>query len=82
MGKEKKTVRVEDVIAPMNRALRSTDVTPVKDMTPDEAFRMGVATAIETILHHANRYRGFSYLDVDHSIFPPAIPDETRRHYN
>lgn len=82
MTREKKTVRVEDILAPMNRALAAKgNLCHIQDMTPDQAWRAGIASAIETVLQHANRYRGFSYMDVDHSQSPPLIPDETRRQY-
>jgi len=78
---EKKTVNVEEVMAPMNRALAAPSPQCVKGMSADEAYRMGIATALETVLQHARRYRGFSYLDVDHSVYPPHIPDDSRRQY-
>ena len=82
MPREKKTVRVEDVMAPINRALEVDAPSCVTDLSPEEAYRMGMATALESILQHARRYRGFSYLNVDHTVYPPLIPDETRRHYH
>lgn len=83
MTRPRKTVNVDEVLAPMNRALAAPDNTKMfGNMTREQAFREGVASAIETILHHAGRYNGFSYLNVDHSQSPPLIPDETRRHYH
>jgi len=50
-------------------------------LTPEQAYRLGAASALEAVLHETGNYRGFGYLDVDHTVAPAKIPDETRRCY-
>ena len=87
----RKTVDVADVRAMVNTVLAAPDrelpfPQPGKpgkweDVTVQQAYRLGMATLLEAILHRTGGYRGFSYHDVDFTADPPGIPDETRRTY-
>lgn len=51
-------------------------------LTPDQAYRLGAASVLESVLHSTGNYHGFGYLGCDYSTDPVTIPDETRRKYN
>lgn len=52
------------------------------DFTPDQAFRLGIASFIEQILHSTGNYHGFAYLEREvRDDGTPEIGDETRRAY-
>lgn len=94
MTVSRKTIDVDTVRDWVNTRLATPDSTlymkaPGKDrdMTPEEAFRMGIASLLESILHNTGNYRGFGYQDGQITRYAegpgdrPDITDETRRVY-
>lgn len=88
----RKTIRVADLVDRVNGILAVKSLylrAPGKDrdMTPDEAFRMGAASVLEHFLHATGNYRGFSYQPGQITRYAegpgdsPDITDETRRMY-
>jgi hypothetical protein len=70
----RKTIQVAAVREKANHILaHSKDDMPLQ--------RLGVAHMLEQILHMTDQYKGYTYLDMDHTTYPPTIPDETRRVY-
>lgn len=75
----------------VNKALTVPDSSlrmraPGKDreLTQEEAFRTGVLSVLESILHHTGQYKGFGYQDgviPDPDASRPEWGDETRRIY-
>jgi hypothetical protein len=57
MAREKKTVIVEEMLKYANEQLKRTD----EDATRD--FKAGISVMIGHVLHRANRYRGFTFLN-------------------
>jgi hypothetical protein len=71
----RKTIEVEKVKAALNNYLSAS---------PDDAVgqRIGIASALEHILHVTGNYHGFRYLHyVDSSRPNHRSDDETRRYY-
>jgi hypothetical protein len=58
MGK-RKTVSVQDMVTYANMQLARTDEFATKD------FKIGVCTMIESVLHLANQYQGFMFINND-----------------
>lgn len=83
MGK-RKTVSVSWVAERINNLLayRVSLGDSIARLTPEQAYRRGAASVLESILHETGNYHGFGYLDVDRTTDPPTIPDESRRQYN
>jgi hypothetical protein len=83
----RKTTSVAEVLERVNTALQSPEsMLRLTDMhneplSPEQAYRLGMAMVLEQILHSTGNYAGFRYQDVDHTVDPPVIPDETRRQY-
>jgi len=91
----RKTVTVAELKEAVNRMLATPDSTlwmkaPGKDrdMTAEEAFRMGGASLLEQVLHMTGNYKGFGYQDgqVTWAGGEPGsgeaqVGDETRRVY-
>lgn len=52
-------------------------------ITPEQAYRLGAASVLESILHRTGNYAGFSYLGTGpgKDEYSVAIPDESRRQY-
>lgn len=55
----------------------------LKDMTPQQAYRMGAAIMLEMALHETDNYEGYSFLPgiVNYEVSPPEISDDSRRVY-
>ena len=60
---KKKTIPVVPVINWGNKQLRRTDGYATKE------FKSGVCSMIEKVLHEADRYEGFCFMDADDSKF-------------
>lgn len=88
----RKTIEVQVVHQLVNTALATSDSTlrlTQRDgtpYTPEQAFRLGICSVLEQILHRTENYRGFQYnasefvMDRGHSVLRPGY-DESRRHY-
>jgi hypothetical protein len=78
----RKTVDVAKVLRMANHAL-AIDISSI-GATPEEAFRIGVATILEGVLHESDNYHGYAYLDIrfenDGTSNVDSI-DQTRRRY-
>lgn len=83
MSRARKTVDVSELRERVNTALAKTDlyISRRQDITPEQAYRLAIASILEWALHTSGNYKGFGYLDVDHTTDPPTIPDESRRVY-
>jgi hypothetical protein len=90
----RKTIDVDQVRDWVNTRLASPRSVlllnaPGKDreMTPDEAYRLGIASLLEQILHATGNYQGFGYQQGQVTRYAtepgerPEITDETRRVY-
>lgn len=85
----RKTVKVSDLLERVNRALQTSGSTlylraPGKDreLTPAEAYRMGMISVLESVLHETGNYRGFGYQEMRRTEDGEyEIADETRRVY-
>jgi len=77
-----KTVKVADVLAMVNNALTVSNSSLLLEqydgraMTPQEAFRLGQASLLESILHRTDNYAGFSFTDDNR-----GDTDASRRRY-
>jgi uncharacterized membrane protein YpjA len=58
MGK-RKTVSVKDMVDYANLQLSRTDEIATKD------FKIGICTMIESVLHIADQYQGFMFINKD-----------------
>jgi hypothetical protein len=86
----RKTISVEEVKAVVNKLLSYDDPyikCPGKDrnLTTEEALRMGAAEILEFVLEKTGNYHGFGYQN-GQMIFTdgmeyPTVIDETRRVY-
>ena len=61
--KPKKSIQVVPIINWTNKQLKRTDVTASKD------FKCGICAMLEKMLHAANRYEGFSFINNEDSVF-------------
>lgn len=84
----RKTYPVKALVEDVNRVLARPELyvaAPGKDrdMTPAEAFRMGVAMMLEHVLFATGNYNGYGYQEgeVTWDGAEPDIADETRRIY-
>jgi hypothetical protein len=90
----RKTIEVTSITQRVNRALVTRDsdlfltTHPVtgerENMTPEQAFRLGMIHVLESVLHSTGNYHGYSFQAgiVNFSADPPVITgDETRRIY-
>lgn len=84
MTRKRKTINVEQVRMLGNTYMQyGLGMTPVTETAAEaQAARMAVANLLEIVLSMTGNYKGFSFLEVDHSTSPPTIPDESRRHYH
>lgn len=58
----RKTSTVSNVLNRVNHMLRTPDSSlRLEGLTPEQAFRLGAASLLETILHETGNYRGFNY---------------------
>lgn len=80
--------RVNTMLATPNSTLWMKAPGKDRDLTPEEAFRMGMISVLESVLHETGNYKGFGYQtgvitwDVDvHPPVPVSFSDETRRIY-
>ena len=86
--RKRQTVKVADVLAKVNHllahggSLPATDTVSGEPLTTEQAYRLGAASVLESILHDSGNYQGFGYLntsrDDDDAV---VIPDKTRRAY-
>lgn len=87
----RRTIPVAQVVEWVNTRLDGADSTLAltdsagKELTAEQAFRLGAASLLETILHATDNYRGYNFLpdkgitwDGDNK---PTFVDETRRFY-
>lgn len=85
----RKTFNVDELRDRVNRMLETPDSSLYlkapgtdREMTPAEAFRMGLCSVIEGILHETGNYKGFGYHGmIERPGLAWEIPDETRRVY-
>jgi len=85
MGKPRKTVMILSLLEEVNGRNRLSTCSP--------DFRVGWNMLLDTVLHNANAYAGFAYLNSDEvpeGQLPGTVvnergertfPDDTRRHY-
>jgi|LauGreStaDraftv2_3_1035109.scaffolds.fasta_scaffold06311_5 hypothetical protein len=66
--KSKKTVSVDYIKTWINAQLAHPNYTPEE--------KLGFIATIETILHKANAYKGFMYLELEPGNVPPALGTE------
>lgn len=85
----RKTVDVETVKRLVNHGLQS-NLSSVKDLTPEQAYRQGLATLVEIVLHQTGNYKGFQYQASEFVADSDEIPgntvllpdyDDTKRKY-
>ncbi|MDE2105261.1 MAG: hypothetical protein KGL39_49000 [Patescibacteria group bacterium] len=81
----RKTVPVEQVLNAANTMLLTPDSTlRLDDVTPEQAFRRGIAALLEVVLHTTDTYGGFRYpaseLDDEDGVLRGDY-DDTRRQY-
>lgn len=82
----RKTISVDEIRGMVNTRLGAPD-EPDRDITPQQAYRLGVASLLEQILHQTGNYRGFGYQAGQVTHYgtspqdPSVITDETRRVY-
>jgi len=76
----RKTISVQYLRDKVNFALANPDRAN-EDPAAARFYRCGLASVLELALHESGNYRGFGYHNVDHTVDPPVIPDETRRIY-
>lgn len=83
----RKTINVEDILGMVNKGLNvqdsvlrleNRDGTP---MTPEQAFRMGMANVLESVLHRTDNYKGYVHNGLVIDGKDVTVPDETRRTY-
>jgi hypothetical protein len=86
----RKTIAVEEIREMVNRWLATPNAILYlratggeTDLTPAQAFRLGLCSLLEQVLMQTGNYHGFGYQEgvVDFSADPPAFGDETRRIY-
>ena len=81
MSRARKAVDVSWLRDKINFGLAYRDRKLPADLTPEQAYRRGMASVLELVLHETGNYKGFGYLDIDFTVDPPHIPDESRRVY-
>jgi len=76
----RQTVKVADVVRAANVRMGVPDAAldHLDKLTPQQAYRAGVASLVEHVLHLADTYQGFGYLE---SPYVAGQTDETRRAY-
>lgn len=59
----RKTVDIDYLLEIGNRALAAdlSERNTLESLTPEQMYRRGVMSILESVLHNADRYRGFSY---------------------
>ena len=83
----RKTVAVDDVKDLVNRFLAVNDsllfMSDDDDLTPEQAWRKGVAAVLESVLFTTDNYSGFKYLGVERDEETDEVtwPDDTARSY-
>lgn len=69
----RKTVDVETLVGWVNTRLATPSSSfKLDDYTPEQAFRLGLMSIVEQVLHNTGRYAGFNYQDSE------VIPYEER----
>jgi hypothetical protein len=76
----RKSIKVAEIIRWANVRLGVPDAAMpnLASLTPHQAYRQGVASLLETILHHTGNYAGFGYTT---GAFVAGETDETVRGY-
>jgi hypothetical protein len=81
----RKTIDVATVVEWANTRLAIPDSTHRLEVeNTEQAFRLGVSSLLEQILHNTDNYNGFQYVDVDGKLVYPfkrGETDETRKRY-
>jgi hypothetical protein len=75
------TDRVNTVLATPDSTLYMKAPGKDRDMTPEEAFRAGALSVLESVLHATGNYRGFGYQEGVVPSLGGEFGDETRRVY-
>ena len=84
---QRKTVSVRKVLDSCNNVLKYDFGfgTQFKDKTAEEAYRLGVASVLDLILHDTGNYAGYTHLDqamgVVNGVNTVIVKDDTRRCY-
>ena len=76
--------RVNWLLATPNSSLYMKAPGKDRELTQEEAFRMGALSVLESVLHATDNYRGFGYQEnviPDPDAGRPQWGDETRRVY-
>lgn len=79
----RKTIPVADLVDRVNTRLATPDSTlRLADLTPEQAFRLGMASLLDSVLHETGNYKGFGY-QVSELVEGQLRPgyDDTRRRY-
>lgn len=78
----RKTIAVEQIRDWVNTRLQVANSSlMVKELTPEQAFRLGAASLLEQILHATGNYKGFGYTNLGDEGYVHGETDETRRCY-
>lgn len=88
----RKTVDVKPILERVNHMLKTPDSTlrltgkDGADLTPEQAFRLGIASLLETILHESGNYAGYNYqpglgITFENGAENPTFVDDSRRFY-
>lgn len=92
MPKPRKSVPVKTLVERANHALAYDGPLPqFKSDEERQAYRMGICSMLECVLHAADAYAGFYYLESaglerhpeghQHAGFFKSVKDESRRRY-
>lgn len=72
----RKTIPLASIIDQLNTRLATPDSTlHLEGLTPEQAFRLGALSLVESVLFQHGAYKGFQYTD------EPKGADTTRRRY-
>ena len=85
---QRKTTSVRKILDTCNKGLAydHENMTVLKGKTVEEAYRLGLATVLESILHDSGNYAGYSFLDqtmeMVNGVNTVVVKNETRRKYS
>lgn len=79
----RKTVPIAFIVEQLNTRLATPDSTLRLDLiegivTPQQVFRLGALSVVETVLHKVDAYRGFQFTDGANG----SLDDTRRRYYS
>lgn len=84
----RKTIDIQTLTERANARLSATlhhrHIDQLNELSPEQAFRLGVASLLEWALHETGNYHGFNYVNPDGTFVSPYVAgetDETRRVY-